>query len=367
MFNTVTHVWSRGEVVNPRALTVQGVDVVNPIMESVKYQRFFLYSASIRPGNSGGPIVAQDGCVIGIVAHTKFDNGDREGGPEFYRVIAGSVVVDWLVSWRTGSTTRASNSPGVHTSLPQPLYGGDMAERNVERQLAETYRLHREAQLAEERAWRPTASSMEALVLKVLGGWEMLKADVNWAYYHSAGPGAPPAKKHGLPAKMNQVAMANNVRWPHDDWSAACDRANKMRQKLAHLLHVYKVDNDSRPPNRKLAFMRLGTPGEPRIVDGQPGELSFGDDVWSQRNQHIDAVTEEELANTLWDIKWLVDCVHFLKRLGDLLSGDNPWSEDYELPRWERDMLVWWFPDWGDPETAVVRAGQLRVKPFGGS
>jgi hypothetical protein len=187
-----------------------------------------------------------------------------------------------------------------------------MKERDLAREAGDTYRRIREARAIEDRAWDPRASStMEALVLKVLGGWETLKADVNWAYYHSAGRGAPPPKKPELPAKINRVATTYNVRWPHDDWSGACDKANKMRQKLAHLLHVYTVDNDSPPPNRKLTFMRLGKPDERRLVEGQPGELSFRDDVWSQQMRHIDVMTEQELADTLLTMKWMVDCCLF--------------------------------------------------------
>jgi hypothetical protein len=250
----------------------------------------------------------------------------------------------------------AKLSEGIHRVVA-------VTERDLS---AAVYRHYRERQLAEECAWRPTATSMEALVLKVLGGWEMLKADVNWAYFHSVGRGGPPAKSKQLPGTIRQVAEKYNVRWPHEDWSATHAEAGKVRQKLAHLLYVYKVDNESSPPNRKLAFVRLGAPGQPRIVDRRPGELSFRDDVWSQRLEHIDAVTEKELADALQAIKWLKDCVHFLRRLGDLLSGDDPWPDDYELPEWERDLLVWWFDEWGDPETAVVTAGQLRVTPLSG-
>lgn len=49
----------RGEVVKPTAETPRDGDLPR--------QKTFLYSAIARPGNSGGPIVAQDGRVIGLV------------------------------------------------------------------------------------------------------------------------------------------------------------------------------------------------------------------------------------------------------------------------------------------------------------
>ncbi|MCV7229447.1 trypsin-like peptidase domain-containing protein [Mycolicibacterium komossense] len=50
------------------AITVQRGEVVNPAAETIPdRQKIFLYSAIARPGNSGGPIVAQDGRVIGLV------------------------------------------------------------------------------------------------------------------------------------------------------------------------------------------------------------------------------------------------------------------------------------------------------------
>jgi S1-C subfamily serine protease len=50
------------------AITVQRGEVVNPSVETIPdREKIFLYSAIARPGNSGGPIVAQDGRVIGLV------------------------------------------------------------------------------------------------------------------------------------------------------------------------------------------------------------------------------------------------------------------------------------------------------------
>lgn len=217
---------------------------------------------------------------------------------------------------------------------------------------------------AEDRLWEPDAGSMEALVLKVLGGWEMLKSHVNWAYFHSAGPGGPPAKSKELPATIREVAEGYNVRWPHEKWSAECANASKARQKLAHLLYAYKVDNESPAPNRKFAFMRLGVPGEPRTVNGRPAELEFHDrDGSSQRTTHVDFVTEQELVDAVAAIKWLVDCARYLDRLGWIHRLEYGWPNDYVLPKWERDRLAWWFDDWGDPQTVALTAGQLWVKP----
>jgi len=91
-----------GQVVNPRVLTFQSGEVVSPDVRSFQGQRFFLYSSTTRPGNSGGPIIAQDGRVIGIVAHTTFDKADPQGTPGFHRGIPGGEVIEWLEAHQLG-------------------------------------------------------------------------------------------------------------------------------------------------------------------------------------------------------------------------------------------------------------------------
>lgn len=34
----------------------------------------------------------------------------------------------------------------------------------------------------------------------------------------------------------------------------------------------------------------------------------------------------------------------FPSAVGDFLNRDGPSPDDYELPEWERNLLVWWFP-----------------------
>ncbi|OBK42070.1 S1 family peptidase [Mycobacterium kubicae] len=81
-----------GEVLNPRVLIVQGGEVVNPIVHSQQHDRYFLYSSTTRPGNSGGPIVAQDGRIIGLVAHDTSDQA-KPDEPPFNRGLPGSAVI----------------------------------------------------------------------------------------------------------------------------------------------------------------------------------------------------------------------------------------------------------------------------------
>lgn len=79
------------------AITVQRGEVVNPAAETIPdRQKIFLYSAIARPGNSGGPIVAQDGRVIGLVVEDSAESSSTNAGPAaapFYRGIPSSEVV----------------------------------------------------------------------------------------------------------------------------------------------------------------------------------------------------------------------------------------------------------------------------------
>jgi S1-C subfamily serine protease len=75
-------------------LVVQRGEVVNPSVASQLNEKFFLYSAIARPGNSGGPIVAQDGRIIGLVTRELPDA--QQKAESFYCGIPAHQVRDAL-------------------------------------------------------------------------------------------------------------------------------------------------------------------------------------------------------------------------------------------------------------------------------
>ena len=132
----------RGEVVNPAAET--------PAAGGLLRQKTFLYSAIARPGNSGGPIVAHDGRVIGLVvedsapgaraqaagyepppADTPEKRIDRLEGeveqlkskaraPAFYRGIPSSEVIQALSDLGFGGLAKLDDLPPSGTSVYYP-------------------------------------------------------------------------------------------------------------------------------------------------------------------------------------------------------------------------------------------------------
>ncbi len=86
--------------IDPPPLVVHKGSVVNPCVRDMLGCKYFLFSATSRPGNSGGPIVAQDGRVLGIVTRTleiKGDTVDDRLHTPFYAGVPTNQIAKALV------------------------------------------------------------------------------------------------------------------------------------------------------------------------------------------------------------------------------------------------------------------------------
>lgn len=108
----------RGQVVNVTRSTeyaVQRGEVVNPETETIPNRhKMFLFSAITRPGNSGGPIVAGDGRVIGLVVEDSAEAISTDSGPEsppFYRGIPSGEVIRALDDMGFGGIIKTEREP----------------------------------------------------------------------------------------------------------------------------------------------------------------------------------------------------------------------------------------------------------------
>jgi hypothetical protein len=210
------------------------------------------------------------------------------------------------------------------------------------------------ARRRQEAAFRPS-STIEALVLQIIGGWEQLKAAVNMYQFLDAGPGAElPRGEENLPAVMRKLAKKYRIRWPHDHFSATVDRANKVRQRFAHFFYVSSILGDE-PPNRTLYFTRLGKFGDSHKGNRSSQGLEWIDDEWTRQNRHEDSITEQELRDTLEELKWLIDCCRALSRLAGILARSPHLPDDHPIVG-----AGWWIP-WRTDKDPLLVLSDLRI------
>lgn len=76
------------------AVTIQQGAVTNESVTSLSGESLFLYSAISRPGNSGGPVVSEDGYIVGLsVVHATAEYRQDEPFSPHYAGIPSQVVV----------------------------------------------------------------------------------------------------------------------------------------------------------------------------------------------------------------------------------------------------------------------------------
>lgn len=213
---------------------------------------------------------------------------------------------------------------------------------------------------AEARAFTPSKKP-EALILRVIGGWENFLGVVNFTRFHVAGYGAGPLKQEELAKGMREVADKVRVRWPHQDWSALAAKAKLTRHKLAHMLYIHSVTGDM--PDRTIRIARLGEEGKPRKApDGTPSELSWRDENWSAQTRHVAEVRERELIEALTDMKWMIDCCRGLLRIGGIIAVEHADLPDHKVIDPFMWQVNWWLPEWGDPETTPLTVGGATAR-----
>ena len=67
-------------------------EVTVPWLKTFHGHNLFLYSAIARPGNSGGPIVGENGAVVGIVTEELYEDSSKSGLP-FYAGVPTTEIV----------------------------------------------------------------------------------------------------------------------------------------------------------------------------------------------------------------------------------------------------------------------------------
>jgi hypothetical protein len=200
------------------------------------------------------------------------------------------------------------------------------------------------------------SENLERTVLTVIGGWELVRAQVNFNSFTDAGPDAEWAGSDKLAKTLREMAVSLRIRHPHDQWSRLATEVSNVRHKFGHMLYLEDVEGEM--PNRTLHFMRLGAEGEQRRGRGDSLGLSWRDDEWSQQSRHRDSITEQDLWQTLNKEYWLIQVVRGVRHCGGILQESPDIPDGHPITGW---YVPWWLREWGDREDLTV--GDLRLPP----
>ncbi len=93
-------------------------------------------------------------------------------------------------------------------------------------------RLDKVRRRLDEDAFTPSPV-IERLVLQVIGGWELVKAEISFHGFATAGFGAEWSPENNAAQALQKIATALRVRHPHEDFDAAAKEANDVRRRFA--------------------------------------------------------------------------------------------------------------------------------------
>jgi hypothetical protein len=227
-------------------------------------------------------------------------------------------------------------------------------------------RLQKVRRRLDEDAFRPS-SVIERLVLQVIGGWELVKAEVAFHSFAAAGSDAQ-WRPDGNPAEaVLKIAKALRVRHPHEEFRDAAQEANAVRRRFAHLLALGDIVGEW--PERTLQFMRRGEPGESYGKLRERIGLKWRDQQWAQQVFHQDSISEQDLHKTLAQERWLIQVCRGIDHLGARLAespdladdrkiSDGEWWSVYTPNSW---WIPWVLPEWHRDKRTTLYVRDVRL------
>lgn len=231
-----------------------------------------------------------------------------------------------------------------------------------EHPMAAFKRLDKVRRRLDEDAFAPS-SVIERLVLQVIGGWELVKAEIYFHGFTAAGFGAEWNADSNAAQAFRTAATALRVKYPHEDFAAAAKDANDVRRRFAHLLAL--GDTVGERPNRTLQFMRRGEPGESYGKRREKIGLKWRDEQWSMQSLHQDSITEQELHDTLAKEQWMIHVCRGVAHINAHLEASPDLPDDHKISDGEWWSVYaqnsWWVP-WVLPEWEQEQRTTLYVR-----
>jgi hypothetical protein len=209
------------------------------------------------------------------------------------------------------------------------------------------------------------SSVIERLVLQVIGGWELVKAEV--AFHGFTAAGADGEWSPDNPAQeLQKIATTWRVIHPREEFAAAAKRANDIRRRFAHLLAL--GDTLGEWPNRTLQFVRRGEPGESYGKRREKIGLKWRSDEWSMQAFHQDSLAEQELHDVLAMEQWMIHVCRAVAHIHAHLDESPDLPDDHKISDgewWSVFSGGWWVPwvlhEWQQEQKTELYVRDVRL------